>query len=79
MIITADAQGGMVDIHDCRPVVLAPDLTREWLDPTTPKERAEQIALHQGKPADAFEWFRVNAAVGNVRNQTAELIEPARQ
>ena len=76
VIITADAQGGMVDIHDRRPVVLAPDLAREWLDPATPKERAEQMALHQGEPADAFEWFRVSTAIGNVRNHGAELIEP---
>ncbi|WP_085597868.1 MULTISPECIES: SOS response-associated peptidase family protein [unclassified Pseudomonas] len=75
VIITADAQGGMVDIHDRRPVVLAPDLAREWLDPATPKERAEQMVLHQGEPADAFEWFRVNTAVGNVRNHGAHLIE----
>ncbi|WP_260498066.1 SOS response-associated peptidase family protein [Pseudomonas sp. MSSRFD41] len=71
-----DAQGGMVDIHDRRPVVLAPDLAREWLDPATPKERAEQMALYQGEPSELFEWFRVSTAVGNVRNHGAELIEP---
>ncbi|WP_438268983.1 SOS response-associated peptidase family protein [Pseudomonas piscis] len=57
----------MVDIHDRRPMVLAPDLAREWLDPAIPKERAEQTVPHQGEPADAFEWFRVNTAVGNVK------------
>jgi putative SOS response-associated peptidase YedK len=76
VIITADAQGGMVDIHDRRPVVLASDLAREWLDPATPKERAEQIVLYQGEPTEAFEWFRVSPCVGNVRNQGAELIAP---
>jgi putative SOS response-associated peptidase YedK len=76
VIITADSAGGMVDIHDRRPVVLTPELAREWLDPATPKERAEQIALHQGEPAEAFEWFRVDRAIGNVRNQQAGLINP---
>jgi len=76
VIITADSAGGMVDIHDRRPVVLTPELAREWLDPSTPKERAEQIALHQGEPAEAFEWFKVDRAVGNVRNQGPELIRP---
>ncbi|MFV3415346.1 SOS response-associated peptidase [Pseudomonas sp. NY15436] len=76
VIITADAQGGMVDVHDRRPVVLSPELAAEWLDPATPKERAEQIALLQGEPAEAFEWFRVSTAVGNVRNQDRGLIEP---
>ena len=66
----------MVDIHDRRPVVLSPELAREWLDPATPKERAEQIVLQQGGPAEIFEWFKVSPAVGNVRNQGAELIVP---
>jgi putative SOS response-associated peptidase YedK len=48
----------MVDIHDRRPVTLSPDLAREWLDPATPKERAEQMALLQGEPTEAFEWSR---------------------
>ncbi|WP_434695149.1 SOS response-associated peptidase family protein [Pseudomonas sp. Z1-14] len=76
VIITADSAGGMIDIHDRRPVVLRPELAREWLDPATPKERAEQIALHQGEPSEAFEWFKVDRAVGNVRNQQAGLISP---
>lgn len=76
MIITADAQGGMVDIHDRRPVALAPDLTPEWSDPATPKEHSEQLVLHQGEPAEAFEWFKVvDRALGNSRNQGVHLIE----
>lgn len=54
MIITADSQGGMVDIHDRRPVALNAELTREWIDPATPTERAEQIVLLQGEPSEAF-------------------------
>ncbi|EPK1630431.1 SOS response-associated peptidase [Pseudomonas aeruginosa] len=77
VIITADSAGGMVDIHDRRPVVLPPDLAREWLNPATPPERAEQIVLHQGEPAEAFTWYTVSRDVGNVRNQGAYLIEPA--
>lgn len=76
VIITADSAGGMVDIHDRRPVVLAPELAREWLDLSTPKERAEQMVLHQGESADVFGRFRVNQAVGNVRNQGEEFIQP---
>lgn len=75
VIITADSAGGMVDIHDRRPVVLAPELAREWLDLATPKERAEQMVLHQGEPAEAFEWFQIDHAVGNSHNQGAHLIE----
>lgn len=79
VIITADSAGGMVDIHDRRPVTLSPELAREWLDPGTPKERAEQIVLLQDEPTDAFEWFKVNRAIGNVRNQGPDLIEPIGQ
>ncbi|BBN53992.1 hypothetical protein TRE132_21170 [Pseudomonas chlororaphis subsp. aurantiaca] len=76
VIITADAQAGMVDIHDRRPVVLAPRLAREWLDPATSKARAEQIALLQGEPTEVFEWYQIGLEVGNSRNQGAELLLP---
>ncbi|QQZ44758.1 SOS response-associated peptidase family protein [Pseudomonas sp. SK3(2021)] len=75
-IITADSAGDMVDIHDRRPVILAPKLAREWLDLATPKERAEQTVLYQCEPSEAFEWFKVDRAAGNSRNQDAHLIRP---
>ncbi|MFU2566750.1 SOS response-associated peptidase [Pseudomonas aeruginosa] len=78
VIITADAKGGMVDIHDRRPVVLPPELAREWIDPATTPERAEQIVLHQGEPSESFTWYPVSRDVGNVRNQGPQLIEPQR-
>lgn len=76
VIITADAQGGMVDVHDRRPIVLPPDLARQWINPALSKERAEQIALSLGEGPAEFEWYRVSAAVGNARNQGEELITP---
>lgn len=77
VIITADSAGGMVDIHDRRPVTLSPEMAREWLDPKTPDERAEQMALFHGTPTEAFEWFKIDRAIGNVRNQDANFIRPA--
>ncbi|WP_296277839.1 SOS response-associated peptidase family protein [Pseudomonas sp. UBA7530] len=76
VIITADAQGGMVDVHDRRPVALSGDLAKAWLDTGTASEDAEQIVLHSGDPAEDFEWYRVDPAVGNVRNQGEHLIKP---
>ncbi|WP_414155709.1 SOS response-associated peptidase [Pseudomonas sp. BNK-43-a] len=76
VIITADAQGGLVDVHDRRPVVLEPELAREWIAAGMPSEHAEQIVLNLGEPSEAFEWYKVSTAVGNVRNQGPELIAP---
>ncbi len=76
MIITADSAGGMADIHDRRPVTLSPEMAREWLDAETPNERAEQMVRLQGEPTDFFEWFKIDRAIGNVRNQGVNLIRP---
>lgn len=76
VIITADAQGGMVDVHDRRPVVLSPELAREWVDPAISKEQAEQLALNLGEHPEVFQWYRVSTAVGNVRNHGPDLILP---
>ncbi|MDN3222428.1 SOS response-associated peptidase family protein [Pseudomonas nunensis] len=75
VIITADSAGGLLDIHDRRPVVLSAELAREWLDPATPKERAEDMLLMQGETSERFQWYRVGKAVGNVRNQGPALID----
>jgi putative SOS response-associated peptidase YedK len=74
VIITADSQGGMVDSHDPRPVVLSPDRARQWLEPETTDEHAEQVALQQGEPAAAFEWHRVSVEVGAAGKQGPHLI-----
>ncbi|MPQ71058.1 MULTISPECIES: SOS response-associated peptidase family protein [unclassified Pseudomonas] len=76
VIITAASDQGMVDIHDRRPLVLAPEHAREWLDPELSPARAEDIAKNLCLPVDAFEWYPVGTAVGNVKNQGAELILP---
>lgn len=75
VIITADSAGGLLDIHDRRPVVLSAELAREWLDPATPRERAEDMLLMQGETSERFQWYRVGKAVGNVRNQSPALID----
>lgn len=76
VIITADSAGGMVDLHDRRSVTFSPEFAKEWLDPATPKDRAELLVLQQGEPSEAFEWFKVERAIGNVRNQGRDLLNP---
>lgn len=75
-IVTADAQGGMVDVHDRRPVVLSDADAALWLDPALPAEQAEQLLRSVALGAEAFDWFKVDRAVGNVRNQGAQLAVP---
>ncbi|RMW09869.1 hypothetical protein ALP03_00056 [Pseudomonas amygdali pv. tabaci] len=76
VIITADSDQGMVDIHDRKPLVLAPELAREWIDPETSPKRAREIAITGCRPTEEFHWYPVDKAVGNVRNQGRQLIEP---
>lgn len=65
----------MVDIHDRRPVVLPPDLAREWMEPGISLERAEELVRDLALPVEAFEWYPVDRAVGNVKSEGAQLIE----
>jgi putative SOS response-associated peptidase YedK len=63
VIVTADAEGGMVDVHDRRPVVLEPDDARKWMDPETPVEEAAHIAQTRSLPTEAFMWWKVDRGV----------------
>ncbi|MEE4372721.1 SOS response-associated peptidase family protein [Pseudomonas alliivorans] len=76
VVITTQSDSGMVDIHDRRPVVLAANEAREWVDQTLTPDQAEQIAREACRPVTDFEWFAVGKAVGNVKNQGPELIKP---
>jgi len=76
VIITAASDQGMLDIHDRRPLVLTPELAREWMDPLTHAVRAEEIAQTHCRPVEDFEWYQVDKSVGNVNNQGAQLIVP---
>lgn len=75
LIITADAAGGLIDVHDRRPVVLSPELARVWLSTDLTKDRAKVIARDCGLPAEDFEWYPVSKDVGNVRNKGEYLIK----
>ncbi len=74
VIITDASNEGMVDIHDRRPVALAPEQAREWLEADLSAERSIEIAQHEGRPVADFRWHTVSKAVGNVRNQGSDLI-----
>lgn len=76
VIITGGADSGLIDVHDRKPLALPPDFARTWINPDTSPEEAQHVAENLALPADAFEWFPVGKAVGSVKNQGPQLIEP---
>ena len=78
VIVTQDSVGGMVDIHDRRPVVLEPAEAWRWLDPATSIEDAAHIAQTRSLPTEAFTWWRVDRAVNRVDpcNNGKHLLAP---
>jgi putative SOS response-associated peptidase YedK len=78
VIVTEDCEGGMVDIHDRRPVVLAPDDAWRWMKPETSVEEAANIAQSRSLPAEEFVWWKVDSAVNRADpyNNGKHLLEP---
>ncbi len=78
-IVTAAAEGGLLDVHDRRPIVLNAADAAMWMKQDLETEEAVQILSALAAPAQAFAWHMVDKAVGNVRNQEAGLAEPVAQ
>ncbi len=72
-IITCEASVATEAIHDRMPVILAYKDQDRWIHNTTPV--IELLAMLQ--PFEDVEFYPVDKAVGNVRNDSASLIEPA--
>jgi putative SOS response-associated peptidase YedK len=67
-IIIAVSDLDMVDIPDCRPLALTPELANEWLDRELSHGRGE-IAAECCWPVDELPWYPVGDAAGDVENQ----------
>lgn len=76
VIVTTDAEGGMVDVHDRRPVVFSREDAALWMDNSLAPAQAEQLARSVSLPSDAFEWFEVGKEVNRAGNNGPHLIEP---
>lgn len=61
VLVTADSMGGMVDIHDRRPVAVSAEDARRWMDVELPPEQAVHLAKTHMLQADLFEWAPVTA------------------
>ena len=79
LIVTTAADKGLVDIHDRRPLVLSPEAAREWIRQNVVGRVVEEIVAKGTASADTFIWHAVTRAVGNTKNQGAELILPIKQ
>ncbi|UMG91941.1 SOS response-associated peptidase [Nocardioides sp. TF02-7] len=73
-VLTTDAPDHLGRIHDRMPLLVTPERRSAWLDPQTPKDRLLDLLV----PAQetGLEAFPVARAVGNVRNNGPELVEP---
>lgn len=72
-ILTTAARDDMGEIHDRQPVMLGADERAAWLEAgASPGDLFDAIAA----PAPELALHKVGAAVGNVRNQGPELVEP---
>ncbi|MFT2242642.1 SOS response-associated peptidase family protein, partial [Klebsiella pneumoniae] len=74
-IVTDASAGGMVDIHDRRPIVMAPDAAREWASPSTSVESALEL-LSTARPETAFKWHPVTRQMSNVKYQAPNASLP---
>lgn len=73
-ILTQPARPQLAGIHDREPVVLRRQAVAQWLDPsvTAPDEALAAIAPERPR----LQFHRVGPAVGNVRVDSPDLIEP---
>lgn len=73
-VLTTSAPTGLEAIHDRSPVILEPEAAARWLDPATPPDEIQ--ALCRPAADGVLTFHRVSKAVGNVRNNSPELIRP---
>ena len=60
MLVTADSMGGMVDIHDRRPIAVSAADARRWMDVELPPDQAIHLAQTHMLSAELFEWNPVS-------------------
>jgi putative SOS response-associated peptidase YedK len=75
-VITTTPNEDLDEIHDRMPVVIEVADVAEWLDPGD-SGPAQRTHLMRPAPAGTLQHYGVDPAVGSVRNDGPELIEPA--
>lgn len=77
-VLTRQATGELAGIHDRMPVFLSSGMIDEWLDPheEAGEELLDEISAGGAELEQRMEFYEVDRAVGNVRNNTPELLLP---
>ena len=77
-ILTTDSAGALASIHDRMPVVLDHGFLDEWLDPyqVGDGELLAAVAESAKTGVDELTHYEVDRAVGSVKNNGPQLIEP---
>ena len=72
-IITGEPNSLTAALHDRMAVILEPDHWDAWL---SAKDTAEPLAMLQPFPAQLMTAYPVSPKVGNVKNDTPDLVQP---
>ena len=74
-VLTTEAEDDLGHIHDRMPLMVPRDRWAAWLDPTS-ADGADRLALLEPAAPGRLEAYPVSTAVGNVRNNGPELVDP---
>jgi putative SOS response-associated peptidase YedK len=73
-IVTRTADPIIRPVHDRMPLILPPELLHDWLHGSAD----DAMAIAHAAPEPSLAYHEVDPAVGNVRNQGAQLIAPSK-
>jgi putative SOS response-associated peptidase YedK len=76
--LTKDTAPELAHIHDRNPVLLTPETLDAWIDPNIVGDQSllDALSAESDLVAAEVEFFKVDSAVGAVRNNSSDLIRP---
>lgn len=75
-LVTTESEGGMLDVHDRRPIVLSAEDAKMWIDLSWSSEQMLELVRSSSLPPDEFEWYQVTREVNKAGNQSPAMVEP---
>ena len=76
VIVTAHPEGGLIDPHNRRPLVLAGAHARAWLDQSQPLPAIATLANTLALTAEHFTWYPISDALDKPGADGVDLIGP---